>query len=333
MRVGVVGVGRIGAAHAEVVRDHPDVDSVLLADADASRARAVADKLGVPAAESVEQALTASDAIVVAATTAAHPELILRAVEAGLPVFCEKPVAPDLATSRRVLSRVRDAGVQVQIGFQRRFDAGYTAARDALRGGRLGELRRVHVVTADQAPPPADFLRLSGGIFRDCHVHDFDAIRWVTGEDVVDVVAVGTTRGESAFEDAGDVAEAAAVLTLSDGTLVTLQGSRFNGAGHDVRMELAGTRATYAVGLDGRSPLVSAEPGEAFPEGAPWPNFWTRFTPAYVAEIRAFVEVARGERPSPCTVEDAVEAFYVAEAADRSLREKRRVAVDEVRFA
>jgi myo-inositol 2-dehydrogenase/D-chiro-inositol 1-dehydrogenase len=98
-------------------------------------------------------------------------------------------------------------------------------------------------------------------------------------------------------------------------------------------MELAGTRATYAVGLDKRSPLVSAEPGEPFPEGAPWPNFWARFTPAYVAEIRAFVEVARGERPSPCTVEDAVEAFYVAEAADRSLRERRRVAVDEVRFA
>ena len=128
-----------------------------------------------------------------------------------------------------------------QIGFQRRFDAGYGAARDALRSGALGELRRVHALTGDREPPAADYIPSSGGIFRDCHVHDFDILRWVTGREVVEVYAVGANRGAAFFAEAGDVDESAAVLTLDDGTLVTLQGSRYNGGGHDVRMELAGT--------------------------------------------------------------------------------------------
>jgi len=331
MRMGLVGAGRIGTSHARVVRDHDLVDELLVADADASRAEQVAADLGVQAAASVDELLDSVDAVVVTAATAAHPELILRGARLGLPVFCEKPVAPDVDGTLRVLDEVERSGAVVQVGFQRRFDHGYAAARAALHGGALGELRRVHVVTADQAPPPAEFITTSGGMWRDCHVHDFDALRWVTGREVVEVYALGANRGADYFGACDDVDESVAVLTLDDGTLVTLQGSRYNGAGHDIRMELAGTAATMVVGLGERTPVRSAEEGVTFPDGEPWPNFWHRFLPAYVAEIEAFVELAAGKRDNPCTVAEALEAFLVAEAATRSRAEHRAVRIEEVR--
>ncbi|GMA88122.1 hypothetical protein GCM10025868_33720 [Angustibacter aerolatus] len=162
------------------------------------------------------------------------------------------------------------------------------------------------------------------------HIHDFDALRWVTGREVVEVYAVGAARGHEVFAASGDVDEQTAVLTLDDGTLATVQGSRHNGAGYDVRMELAGTDDTLVVGLDERVPLRSAEPGVAFPHQPSWPGFWDRFTPAYVAEMTAFVAMARGEAPSPCTVDEALAALLVAEAADRSRREHRAVRVAEI---
>jgi predicted dehydrogenase len=334
MQIGLVGAGRIGASHAEVVRDHADVERLVVADVDVERARKVAAALGVAAAEEVDDAFRDVDAVVVAAATDAHADLVVRAVRAGLPVFCEKPVAPDIAGTLRVLDEVRRADVPVQVGFQRRFDAGYAAARAAVQSGELGEVRRVHLLTGDQAPPHADYIPRSGGIFRDCHVHDFDVLRWVTGREVVEVYAVGANRGAGFFADAGDVDESAGVLTLDDGTLATVQGSRYNGAGHDVRMEVAGTAGTWVVGLGERAPVVAA--GADVPglgTGDPWPNFWVRFTPAYVAELTAFVDVAAGRRPSPCTVEEALEAFYVAEAATRSRLEHRPVRLEEVRAA
>ncbi|PSL02733.1 myo-inositol 2-dehydrogenase/D-chiro-inositol 1-dehydrogenase [Haloactinopolyspora alba] len=331
MRVGFVGVGRIGAAHAQVVRDHPAVSEVRIADADPARARVVADDLGVTALDRTADAFSGVDAVVVAAATSAHAELLTAAARAGLPVFCEKPVAPDIAGTLDVLDEVTKADIPHQIGFQRRFDAGYTAARQALAAGALGELRRAHVITADAEPPPPSYVPTSGGIFRDCHVHDFDVLRWVTGREVVDVYATGANRGAAVFGDNGDVDESAAVLTLDDGTLATVQGSRYNGGGYDVRMELAGTAGTHVVGLDEHAALISAEPDVAFPSGNPFREFWSRFRPAYQAEINAFVELARGERESACTVADALETSYVAEAATLSRAQHRPVRIDEVR--
>ncbi|NEE03458.1 Gfo/Idh/MocA family protein [Phytoactinopolyspora halotolerans] len=333
MRIGLVGVGRIGASHAKVLRDHPDVTDVVLADVDADRAAQVAAELGVRAVAAPEDAYVDVDAVVIAAATSAHAELIVAAAQAGLPVFCEKPVAPDIAGTVRVRDEVERAGIPNQIGFMRRFDAGYTAAREALRSGKLGELRRVHMVTADAEPPPAGYVPHSGGIFRDCHVHDFDILRWVTDRDVVEVYAIGANRGASYFGEANDVDQSAAVLTLDDGTLATVQGSRYNGGGYDVRMEVAGTEATYAVGLDDNTALTSAEPDVNFPGGTPYREFWSRFLPAYEAEINAFIDVARGTLPSPCTVADALEGFYISEAATRSRLEHRPVRLEEVRAA
>ena len=186
------------------------------------------------------------------------------------------------------------------------------------------------VVTADPHPPSPVYVPISNGIYRDLHIHDFDAVRWVTGCEVREVFALGKNRGDAVFAQANDVDEATTLLRLDDGTLATVHGSRYNGAGYDVRMELAGTTGTVVVGLDQQVPLQSMEPGVDFPTGTPWPAFWPRFTPAYRAEMTAFVAMVRGQSPSPCTVDEALQAVLIAEAAELSRRENRPVRLTEV---
>ena len=331
MRLAIAGVGRIGTAHAEVVGTHPLVTELVVNDADPARAAAVARKLGGTVAETFDELLEMDVAgVVIATSSAAHADLMQAACEAGVAIFCEKPVALDVPRTRELLEQARASGVAVQVGFQRRFDGGYANCRRALQEGDLGELRRVHLLSADPAPSGETFIRTSGGIYRDLHIHDFDILRWVTGREVVEVYAHGANRGDSVFGEAGDVDESAAVLSLDDGTLVTVQGSRYNGAGYDIRMEVAGTRATHVVGLSDRTPVRSAEPGVEFPAGNPWVLFWERFEPSYVKELQAFIDVAAGRRESPCTVRDALEALYIAEAAELSRAERRPVRLEEV---
>ncbi|MER6507521.1 Gfo/Idh/MocA family oxidoreductase [Nonomuraea sp. NPDC001636] len=321
MRVGLLGLGRIGMFHATTLSAL--VDELVVSDVDTARAEEVARRLGARTGDPFD-----ADAVVLATPTSAHAEGLLRACERGVPAFCEKPAAPTVKETLRVAEAVERAGIGVHIGFQRRFDAGYRAAREALLAGELGELHRVHMLTGDPAPPPAEYVAQSGGIFRDCHIHDFDILRWVTGREADVVQAVGANRGDPYFAAAEDVDNSAALIVMDDGTLVTLQGSRYNGAGYDVRMELAGTLGTRAVGLGDRTPLRSAE--GLSPDGPPWPDFQTRFEDAYVAEMGAFLSMARGESESPCTVRDALAALYLAEAADLARREGRPVRVLEV---
>ncbi|QWF78213.1 Gfo/Idh/MocA family protein [Amycolatopsis sp. CA-230715] len=332
MRLGLAGTGRIGTTHAEILKQQEEVSSLVLADADAARAHAVAAKLGVESADTIDALFESDlDGVVIAAATDAHPELIIGAVEAGLPVFCEKPVAADIPGTLAVLARIGASEVPVQLGFQRRFDAGYAAARAAVRSGELGWIHTVRATTLDPAPPPAEYVPRSGGLFRDCGVHDFDAIRWVTGREVAEVYAVGANRGAAFFAEAGDVDTGAAVLTLDDGTLALVSSTRYNAAGYDVRLEVLGMRDSVAVGVDDRLPLRSVEPGVPPLPGPAYPGFMERFRPAYVRELAAFVSVVAGREPSPCGVQDALEAFYVAEACELSRRERRPVTIEEVR--
>ena len=268
MRIGLIGVGRIGAFHASTLRGLPAVDSVIVTDSDVPRVRAVAGELGTELAASAPDLLEAGiDALVIATSTGTHPDLIIRGVKAGLPVFCEKPVARDLAGTLEVIKSVNGSANQVQIGFQRRFDAGFVAAREAAQSGALGWLHTIRSTTLDAAPPPAGYIPSSGGIFRDCAVHDFDAIRWVTGREVVQVYAVGANRGEEFFCEAGDVDTAAAVLTLDDGTLALVSCGRYNAAGYDVRLELLGSQGSVCSGLDARGAAFGGTRRE-IPSGA-----------------------------------------------------------------
>ncbi|MEV5836111.1 Gfo/Idh/MocA family oxidoreductase [Nocardia sp. NPDC052112] len=332
LTMGLAGVGRIGTSHAETLKHLPGVDTVIVADADAERAHAAATKLCVQAVPDIDALFaTQLDGLVIATATDSHPELITRAVDAGIPVFCEKPVAADIQGTLDVITLLENSTIPVQIGFQRRFDAGYRAARAAITSGSLGWLHTLRATTLDPTPPPAEYIPRSGGLFRDCGVHDFDIIRWVTGREVVEVYATGANRGEQFFADAGDVDTAAVLLRLDDGALATVSLSRYNGAGYDVRLEALGSRGNAIVGLDDRAPLSSVEPDYA-PSGSPaYPGFMERFRRAYTDELAAFLAVASGELANPCTPADALEAFFIAEACELSRHERRPVAVAEVR--
>jgi len=331
MRIGFLGAGRIGGFHAAALAGTDGVDDLLIGDADAGRAAEVAERVGARAAASVDAVFEGGiDALVIATPTVTHAELITRAARAGLPTYCEKPIALDLAGTVRALREVEQAGTMLQMGFQRRFDAGYRAAREALRSGRLGRVHTLRAVTSDAAPPPPEFLPHSGGLIRDCLVHDFDAVRWLTGREVVEVFASGSAGGAAFFQEAGDVDTAAALLTLDDGTLVTATATRYNGAGYDVRMELSGDRDQFVVGLDDRTPFTSAEPGGPPGPARPWANFLERFEAAYRAELAAFVKAARGEAPNPCSGQQALYALLVAEACELSRLEHRPVLLTEI---
>ncbi|MFF4956098.1 Gfo/Idh/MocA family oxidoreductase [Streptomyces sp. NPDC001222] len=331
MRIGLIGAGRIGSFHAATLSRHRDVGSLIITDVDTVRAHALADRLGETAAPGADEIFTwGVDAVVITTATAAHAELIGRAARSGLPVFCEKPIAVDLAGTLTALAEVDAAGTVLQMGFQRRFDTGYATAREAVRSGRLGRLHTVRALTADQAPPPAAYLPVSGGIYRDCLIHDFDILRWVTGREVVEVYATGSDAGGAMYREAHDVDTAAVVLTQEDGTLATATATRTNGAGYDVRMELAGELDTIAVGLDDRTPITSTEPAGPPPADKPWTGFLERFAPAYEAEVAAFVEVVRGERANPCDGHEALQALRIAEACELSRRERRPVHLGEI---
>ncbi|MFL5792693.1 MAG: Gfo/Idh/MocA family oxidoreductase, partial [Actinomycetota bacterium] len=309
MRLGLLGLGRIGEFHADTLASLPMVDSLVVADIIPDLTTKVADRLGAEPAASPDALLKSDlDGVVIAAATDAHPELIVAATDAGLPVFCEKPLARTIAEGVEVLQRVQASDVPVQIGYQRRFDVAYQAAHDAVASGELGWLHTVRSTTLDPAPPTPEYVAVSGGIFRDCGVHDFDIIRWVTGREVVEVYATGSTHGGEEVGAAGDVDTSAAVLTLDDGTLALVSNTRYNPRGYDVRLEVHGSRDTIAVGLETKLPLRSVEPLATLPAGVPHRMFMDRFLPAYKAELDVFTELVIGDHFPPCTVADALEA-------------------------
>lgn len=322
MKLGLIGLGRIGAFHAATLAALETVDRLVVTDAVPAVTAEVAARVGAEPADSPEKLLAAGvDGVLIASSTGTHAELTLAAVAAGIPVFCEKPLAGTPAEGERVAAAVHASGVPVQVGFPRRFDPAFLAVRAAVEAGQLGALRTVRSTTLDPAPPPAAYIAGSGGIFHDCAVHDFDAVRWVTGREVVEVYSTGSNAGiadPDFFAAAGDVDTAASILTLEDGTLAVVSNSRYNGRGYDVRLEVHGAADSVAAGLDDGLPLRSAAAGVTFPAGPPHTFFMDRLAAAFRAELRAFVEVVAGTRPIPCTVDDALAATWIAEAATRS---------------
>jgi len=329
MRLGVVGAGRIGAFHATTLAGREQVEQLVVADIRPEAAAQLAADNGWQHAE-VDDLLAQVDGVVITSSTSSHADMVRRAVGAGLPTFCEKPIAGTLEETLEVVELVEAGEVPVQVGFQRRFDAGYRKAREAVRSGELGFLHTVRANTHDQSPPPAAYIPTSGGLYRDCSVHDFDIIRFVTGREVASVYAVGANKGDTFFTEGGDVDTAAAVLTLDDDTLVTVSATRYNGGGHDVRLEVMGSQGTIGVGYDDSLALRSAERGVHYPRGPQKWSFMERFLPAYQAELTAFCDVVAGQVPSPCTVRDAVQAFRVAEACELSRAKGQPVDLNQI---
>ena len=330
-KLGVIGLGRIGAFHTDTLSGLEGVDALVVADERPDLVAAVAAKHGATPADSVEELLASGvDGVVVSAATPAHAELTLAAVHRGLPTFCEKPIAATAAESARVAEVIARSGVAVQVGYQRRFDAAFAAAKRAVDHGSLGPLHTVRSTTMDPAPPPMKYIAGSGGIFRDCAVHDFDVLRWITGQRAVEVYATGTVQGDPRFADLGDVDTAAVLVTFEQGTLGVVSAARYNGRGYDCRLEVHGFHDTVVAGWDHGAPMRNVDPHNDFPAGPYHHFFMDRFADAFRAELTAFVDVVNGTAAPACTVADAVEVAWLAEAATESLRRRAPVRIEEV---
>jgi myo-inositol 2-dehydrogenase/D-chiro-inositol 1-dehydrogenase len=332
VRVGVIGVGRIGRMHAELLaRRVPGAAVTRVHDVHEESARDVAETLGVAVAGEVGELLGASDvdAVAICSTTDTHADLIVAAAQAGKAIFCEKPVSLELVEVDRALAAVDAAGVPFQIGFNRRFDPAHAAVGAAVADGEIGEPQLVRISSRDPAPPPLDYIRHSGGIFLDMTIHDFDMARFVTGSEVVEVYARGAVQIDPEIGDAGDVDTAVVMLEHANGCLTTIDNSRQAVYGYDQRVEVFGSAGMAAS----ENPLAHSAivRSQARTRAAALPYFYLeRYIPSYLREWEAFVgAVSAGETP-PVTGPDARAPLVIGMAAWRSLREGRAVRIEEV---
>ncbi|HYZ28706.1 MAG TPA: inositol 2-dehydrogenase [Thermoleophilaceae bacterium] len=335
VRIGVIGVGRIGRMHAALLeRQIAGASVAAVHDAVEECARDVADALGVPAAGDVDELLQSPDidAIAICTSTDTHADLIVAGAQAGKAIFCEKPVSLDLAEVDRALAAVEEAGVPFQIGFNRRFDPAHASVAAAVAEGAIGEPHLVRITSRDPAPPPLDYVRTSGGIFLDMTIHDFDMARFVTGSEVVEVFARGAVRIDHAIAEIGDVDTAVVMLTHDNGCLTTIDNSRQSVYGYDQRVEVFGADGSAAS----ENPLAhtGVVRGATGTRAATLPYFYLeRYTPSYVHEWEAFVAaVSSGETP-PVTTHDARAPLVIGLAAWQSLREGAPVLIEEVEAA
>jgi myo-inositol 2-dehydrogenase / D-chiro-inositol 1-dehydrogenase len=334
LRIGVIGVGRIGRMHAEVIaRKVPGADVGAVCDTHAPAAKEIGEQLGVPVAGSVQDILDGDvDAVAICSSAETHVELIIAAAQAGKAVFCEKPVSLDLIELDRALAAIEHAGVPFQIGFNRRFDPGHAAVHDAVSAGKIGAPHLVRISSRDPAPPPPEYIESSGGIFLDMTIHDFDMARYVTGSEVVEVFARGAVRVDQAFSRFGDVDTALVTLVHEDGCLTAIDNSRASAYGFDQRVEVFGSEGVAAS----ENPL--AHMGVVLTaQGAHrsvLPHFFLeRYMTSYVREWEAFVRAVASGSPPPVSLADARAPLVIGLAALRSLHEGRPVRVAELEGA
>ena len=332
IRIGLVGAGRIGRLHARLIAF--DVPGLVLAgvyDLSEEAARRLGDELGVAVAPSASALMENSetDAIAICTSTDTHVDVLVEAVATGKPVLLEKPVSLELAEVDRALTIVERAGMFVQVGFNRRFDPAHASVRDAIASGEIGDVHLLRISSRDPGPPSLDYLRVSGGIFLDMTVHDFDMARFLTGSEVAEVSAFGEVRIDRALEELGDLDTAIVTLRHADRTLTAIDNSRRAAYGFDQRVEAFGS-AGMAASLNPleHTGVVVTEGGT---KARALPHFFVeRYVPSYLAQWAAFERAVRSGEPPPVTVRDGRAALVAGVAAWRSVREGRPVRVDEI---
>ncbi|MEO1777505.1 MAG: inositol 2-dehydrogenase [Pseudomonadota bacterium] len=329
VKVGLLGAGRIGAVHARAIAAHSGSTLVAVSDVVAENAGRLAESYGAVVRTSDEIiADPAIDAVLIATSTDTHCDFIEAATAAGKAVLCEKPVDLSLSRARACAEKVAATHQPVMIGFNRRFDPSFNAMRSALQGGEIGKAEMLSITSFDPAPPPVSYVKVSGGLFRDMMIHDFDMANFMMGDAPETVMAVGSAIIDPAIGAAGDVDTAAVTLSYADGRIAVIKNSRRAAYGYDQRIELLGSEGLLqAQNMLENTVVKSTRDGVT---GAkPTYFFLERYMPAYEAEWSAFVTALEQGKPMPITLNDGVAALAMAEAATQSVRDKRPVKLVE----
>jgi myo-inositol 2-dehydrogenase/D-chiro-inositol 1-dehydrogenase len=333
IKLGLIGAGRIGRVHAENLTYRiPEAELVTVSDLFVEAAENLAGELGLPAAYQDHRRILADpsiDAVLICSSTDTHARFIAEAAQAGKQIFCEKPIALDLAAIDQALAAVEQAGVKLMIGFNRRFDPNFRRLHDMVAAGEIGEPHLLRITSRDPAPPPIAYVQVSGGIFLDMTIHDFDMARYLVGSEVEQVYAAGGVRVDPAIGEAGDVDTAVVTLHFADGTLGVIDNSRQAVYGYDQRVEVFGSRGVASA--DNVYPnTVRVSDARQVHRDLPLNFFMERYTESYVNEMRAFVACIVEDTPAPVSGLDGRTPVVMGYAAKRSLAEGRPVALSEV---
>ena len=323
VRVALIGAGRIGQRHAATLASAaPRAELAMIADVHGPAAQTLAAKVRCqrwtddPLEVLVDPAI---DAIVIASSTDSHAPLIVGAAEAGKQIFCEKPIALDLEATDRALDAVERAGVRLQMGFQRRFDKAYLKAKELIDAGALGRLEAIRDTMRDPSPAPRAYLESSGGLYRDMTIHNFDCVRWMMGEEVTELFAMGSAIVAPVFQELGDIDTSVISLRFSNDSLGVIDNSRRSGFGYDVRTEVFGSEGALMIGYSRDTPMLRLDANGIHSDHIHW--FLERFDQAYIDELRVFIDSIIDDTPAPVTGEDARAAMVLAYAAEASRRE------------
>ena len=332
-RIAVLGTGRIGRMHAENIAAHPRATLAGVYDILTPAAQEVAEKLGVRQFDSVQAVLESGDvdAVLIATSTATHADLLEQAVAAGKAILCEKPIDLSLDRVNACATNIAGTDLPIMLGFVRRFDSGHAGVRRAIEDGQIGELHQVIITSRDPGMAPDAYIEVSGGIFRDMTIHDFDMARFILGEEVSEVTATGSRLVDPALMDrCGDYDTVTVVLKTASGKQAIINNSRRAVYGYDQRVEAFGS-AGMAISENRTIDHVRLY-AEAFTDrAAPLQNFFIeRYGDAFAAEISAFVDAVQQGAPVPVGFEDGRQALILAEAAIRSAAEGRTVKLSEI---
>jgi myo-inositol 2-dehydrogenase/D-chiro-inositol 1-dehydrogenase len=332
IQVGLLGAGRIGKVHAtslvtqiQAAKIHTVVDYVEQA------AAGLAQTWGISNYSSDHRDVIDNpdiDAVVIASSTDTHAQFIIEAAQAGKHIFCEKPIDFDLNRIDEALAAVEAAGVKLQIGFNKRFDVNPLRLKRAIESGEIGTPHLLHIVSRDPAPPPISYIEVSGGLYFDMTIHDFDMARFLYG-DVVEVYATGGVMVDPAIGEAGDIDTAIITLKFANGALGTIDNSRQSNYGYDQRIEIFGSNGSASAGNFHENNVVVSNP-DGVRRDQPLDFFLERYTPAYVAEMAAFIDAVVNDTPVPVTGADGRAPVVIAMAAKRSLEENRPVKLSEI---
>ena len=326
MDVAIFGAGRIGKIHAGNIVRQPGVRLKAVVDPDAAAAQALASQYGASVG-SVEGVF--SDAsirvVAIASSTDTHADFILRSAAAGKAIFCEKPVDLSLGRARECAAAVKRSGVRCMIGFQRRFDPTFAAAKARLDAGEIGTPEQLVVTSRDPGAPPLEYLKRSGGIFKDMLIHDFDVFRWILGDEAETVYATGSVMTDPDVAKADDVDVTAVAIRTKSGKLALINTNRRAAYGYDQRFEVLGSKGMLQAG-NHRPTEVVAWDEHGVSADKPEHFFLERYRVAYASEMAHFFEALASGEPMRTTIDDGVRALELAEAATTSWREKRIVA-------
>ena len=332
INLAVIGTGRMGSEHvANIVNKVPEANLVAVCDIRLDVAQAVADKWGITRVVRDYHELLADEtieAVLIATTTSTHAELIKDCAKAGKHIFCEKPIALDLARIDEALEAVEMAGVKLQVGFNRRFDKNFQRVKEIVQSGELGRTCMLKITNRDPELPSKEFLRVSGGLFLDMTIHDFDMAQFQIGE-VTEVYATGSVLIDSELEEFGDLDTALITLKFADGTIGSIDNSRQSVYGYDQRLEVFCLEGT-AMAENEKENMVLKGNREGF-QGSRVPNFFIqRYGPCYVEEVRQFLVSVRDDLPTVVTGEDGRKAVVIGYASWKSFHENRPVKISEI---